>query len=103
MGNNVGYLTADKKNDECYTPYYAAEPIVKYIPKNKIIWCPFDESWSAFVNELFLNGNKVISSHLNEGLDFFNYEPYYYDIIIILIILYISLSRKYVLMFFYFL
>ena len=61
---------------------YAVHPLIKYIPSNKTIWCPFDESWSAFVNELFLNGNKVISSHLNEGLDFFNYEPYYYDIII---------------------
>ena len=80
--NNVGYLKASKNNDECYTPHYAVHPLIKYIPSNKTIWCPFDESWSAFVNELFLNGNKVISSHLNEGLDFFNYEPYYYDIII---------------------
>lgn len=80
--NNVGYLKASKNNDECYTPHYTVHPLIKYIPSNKTIWCPFDESWSAFVNELFLNGNKVISSHLNEGLDFFNYESYYYDIII---------------------
>ena len=80
--NNVGYLSASKNNDECYTPHYAVNPLIKYIPSDKTIWCPFDEPWSAFVNELFNNGNKVICSHLNEGLDFFNYEPYHYDIII---------------------
>lgn len=80
--NNIGYLKASKNNDECYTPHYAVHPLIKYIPSNKVIWCPFDEEWSAFVNELFLNGNKVISSHINQGLDFFNYEPQYYDIII---------------------
>ena len=82
MGNNVGYLTADKKNDECYTPYYAAEPIVKYIPKNKIIWCPFDEEWSSFVRLLKENGNVVICSHIEQGFDFFEYEPPLYDMII---------------------
>ena len=80
--NNVGYLSASKNNDECYTPHYAVHPLIKYIQPNKTVWCPFDEEWSAFVNELFLNGNKVICSHLNDGLDFFNYEPYHYDIII---------------------
>lgn len=80
--NNIGYLKASNNNDECYTPYYAVNPLIKYIPSNKTIWCPFDEQWSSFVNSLFHNGNKVICSHLNEGLDFFTYEPYHYDIII---------------------
>ena len=80
--NNVGYLTASNNNDECYTPYYAVNPLMKYINPNLTVWCPFDQEWSAFVNSLFLNGNKVITSHLDNGLDFFSYEPTHYDIII---------------------
>ena len=81
MGNNIGYLTASK-NDECYTPYYAVQPIIKYIPKNKVIWCPFDQEWSPFVRLLRENNNYVISSHIENGMDFFNYTPPIYDIII---------------------
>ena len=29
-------------NDECYTPLYGVTPILKYIPKDAIVWCPFD-------------------------------------------------------------
>lgn len=32
MGLNIGYLTSDKKSDELYTPYYAVEPVIKYLP-----------------------------------------------------------------------
>jgi hypothetical protein len=81
MGLNIGYLKS-QKIDEAYTPYYAVEPIIKYIPKDKVIWCPFDEEWSTFVQSLKANGNIVIATHINNGYDFFNYEPYYYDIII---------------------
>lgn len=51
MALNTGYLTArtSKESDEMLTPYYAVEPILKYIPKNKKIWMPFDKEWSAFV------------------------------------------------------
>lgn len=81
MSLNIGYLSSNK-NDECYTPYYAVEPIIKYIPKDKVVWCPFDEEWSAFVQLLRQNGNVVILSHLRDGYDFLNYEPFYYDIIV---------------------
>lgn len=81
MGLNIGYLQSNK-NDECYTPYYAVEPIIKYISKDKIVWCPFDEEWSAFVQLLKANGNTVLLSHLKDGYDFFKYEPFYYDIIV---------------------
>lgn len=30
-------LYSEGKNDECYTPRYAVYPIVKYLPKDKII------------------------------------------------------------------
>lgn len=29
-------------NDECYTPAYGVKPILKYIPKDWVVWCPFD-------------------------------------------------------------
>ena len=38
-------------NDECYTPDYAVEPILKYIPKDAIVWCPFDTDKSEFVKQ----------------------------------------------------
>ncbi len=54
---NVGVLVSSRtpEANEMYTPYYAVEPILKYIPKNKKIWCPFDEEWSAYYN-MFIGG-----------------------------------------------
>lgn len=36
MGMNVGYLTAGRgpESDECMTPFYACEPLLKYVPKD---------------------------------------------------------------------
>lgn len=69
-------------NDECYTPNYAVLPILKYIPENAVIWCPFDKIESEFVKELNKT-NKVIFSHIDNGQDFYFYEPdEHWDIII---------------------
>ena len=35
-------------NDECMTLDYAVEPIIKYIPKDWVVWCPFDTEESEF-------------------------------------------------------
>ena len=70
------------KNDNCFTPAYAVQPILEYIPKNAIVWCPFDTSSSEFVKLIHDNGNEVIHSHIDDGLDFFDYEPTYWDIIV---------------------
>ena len=59
--NNKGYLTASV-NDELYTPIFAVEPIMKYIPKNKKVWCPFDKEWSAFVQS-FKRASTIEVSH----------------------------------------
>ena len=75
MSLNVGYLTADRENDELYSPYYVVDHIVKYLTKDKIIWCPFDEEWSAFYQRLCELGYKVVRSSLVEGQDFYTYEP----------------------------
>ena len=82
MALNIGYLTSDKEDNELYTPYYATDHIIKYLPKDKITWCPFDENWSAFYNRLKEEGYNVVRSSLAEGQDFFNYEPEKWDIIV---------------------
>lgn len=85
MGINIGYLTCDRtsKGDEVYTPFYAVQPLLKYIPKKSVVWCPFDEEWSAYYQALKENGYKVIRTSLADGQDFFKYEPKEkYDVII---------------------
>ena len=85
MALNVGYLTSNttKEGDNLYTPYYAVDHIIKYLPKDKIIWCPFDiDGLSAFSVRLKECGYKVISSHIAEGQDFFEYEPEHWDLIV---------------------
>ena len=69
-------------NDECYTPAYGVAPIIKYIPKDKIIWCPFDTEDSEYVKQLIANGNEVIYSHISEGKNYYTYEPEQWDIMI---------------------
>lgn len=82
-------------NDESYTPDYGVRPIIKYVKsiawkrsRRKhlpplTIWCPFDTAESEYVKQLqLLTGVKVIHSHIDEGKDFFKYEPEYWDIII---------------------
>lgn len=68
--------------DEWYTPAYAVIPILEFISPDAVVWCPFDTKDSHFVKELQKNGNHVIYSHLQEGKDFFTYEPEQYDYII---------------------
>jgi len=68
--------------DESYTPAYGVKPIIKYIPKNAIVWCPFDKEHSEFVKQIRTNGNSVIVSHIDNGKDFFEFEPLDWDIII---------------------
>ena len=83
MALNIGYLQSDKENNELYTPpFYAVDPILKYIPKDKIIWCPFDEEWSAFYRRLKEEGYNVVRSSLKDGQDFFTYEPNKWDMIV---------------------
>lgn len=85
MAINNQYLNSSRtaEGDEVYTPFYAVEPLLEFVGKDKTIWCPFDEEWSAFVQTFRSNGNKVINTHLESGQDFFTYEPKEdYDLII---------------------
>ena len=68
-------------NDECYTPDYGVEPILKYIPEGDIVWCPFDKEDSQFVIQISKQ-IEVVRSHIDVGQDFFDYEPHAWDIIV---------------------
>jgi hypothetical protein len=68
--------------DEYYTPKLLVKPIIPYIPKGSVVWCPFDTPKSEFVIELEMAGFEVIHSHLATGQDFFTYEPAKYDVIV---------------------
>lgn len=73
---------AGSQNDEFYTPEYAIEPILKYLPKTGIVWCPFDTEDSHFVKMIREHGCEVIATHKDTGHDFFTYEPEDYDYIV---------------------
>ena len=90
MPLNVGYLKAktNKASDEVYTPEYAIKPLIKYLKqfgedKKITIWCPFDLEISNYVKIFQKEGFNVIFSHIDQGKNFFFYEPEEgYDIII---------------------
>ena len=85
MALNVGYLQAktDKASDEVFTPEYAVTPLLKYLKGNEVIWCPFDLENSKYVQTFTKNGYKVIHSHIDNGQNFFYWEPQeHYDVII---------------------
>jgi len=68
-------------NDECYTPDYGVKPILKYIPEGALVWCPFDTQESEFVKQIEKQ-NEVTYSHIGTGRDFFEYEPFEWDVMV---------------------
>jgi len=76
--------TSKEKNDECYTYRYAVEPLLEFLEpyKDKVIWCPFDTEESEFVKVFSERGYKVVYSHIDNGQDFYRYEPKHFDLII---------------------
>lgn len=75
MINSKEVLYSMGNNDECMTPNYGVEPIIKYIPQNAVVWCPFDKEDSEFVKQIRQSGHKVIATHIDNGEDFYTYEP----------------------------
>lgn len=67
-------IVARSGNDEFYTPEYAIQPILKYVTPGSTVWCPFDTSKSLFVRLLKEHGCEVVSTHLEDGGDFFDLE-----------------------------
>jgi len=68
---------ANSGNDEFYTPEYAITPILKYIPQNALVWCPFDTEESNFVKMIKAAGIRVYHTHVNHGADFMSTVPLY--------------------------
>jgi hypothetical protein len=79
--NSKDLMYSGGNNDESYTPDYGVEPILEYIPKNAIVWCPFDTIDSEFVKQISKQ-NEVVFSHIKYGQDFLTYEPDSWDIIV---------------------
>jgi hypothetical protein len=85
MSVNKGYLTAktDKASDEYFTPPEAVKPLLRFIPTDKVLWCPFDKATSSYVRVFKEAGYRVLHSHIDEDKNFFFYEPEEpYDIIV---------------------
>lgn len=80
--NSQAVLYSKGNNDECMTPDYGVTPIIKYLPRRKKIWCPFDTEDSEFVKQLRAEGFEVVNSHIDYGQDFYTYEPEDWDIIV---------------------
>lgn len=81
--NSSAVLYSKGRNDECWTPAYGVRPILKFIPKDAVAWCPFDTGQSEFVKQIGLT-NQVTWSHLSYGEDedFFKYEPADWDVMV---------------------
>lgn len=84
MIDSQAVLYSAGQNDECYTPAYGVEPLLEFLEpyKGKIIWCPFDKENSEFVRVLRSAGHTVVFSHIDDGQDFYTYEPEQWDIMV---------------------
>jgi hypothetical protein len=74
-------LYSNGGGNEAYTPAYGVTPILKYIPEDAVVWCPFDKEESEFVKQISKT-HSVEYSHIDNGQDFFTYEPYIWDVIV---------------------
>lgn len=84
MNKDITFMYEGGNNDDCYTPRYGVEPLLEFLPpfKESIIWCPFDKEDSEFVKVLSKNGYNIVFSHIDNGQDFYTYEPEKWDVIV---------------------
>lgn len=84
---------AFNKNDELKTPPILVNILLNHLyaysvnfrinnKREPIIWCPFDDENSEYVRIFKEKEFEVVNSNINDGFDFFNYEPENWDIII---------------------
>jgi hypothetical protein len=69
-------------NDEFYTPDYAIYPLLKYLPKNVIVWECTDYGKSNITKILKNNGYEVISTKKADFDFLLNKPSFEFDIII---------------------
>ena len=85
------FARAFKEQDLYYTPSILVKCLVPYLKywegcfilehkRNPIIWLPFDDENSKYVEILQKEGFEIVRSHINEDKDFFKYEPEQWDI-----------------------
>jgi len=74
----------NEKFDDLYTPVYAIEPLLKYLPKKKMtIWECCDSGVSNITKVLKNIGHDVISTDIKTGFNFLTDKPDFdFDIII---------------------
>ena len=72
------------ESDERYTPAYAVRPLLEFLEpfRGQIIWCPFDKPESEFVKVLTKYDHDIVYSHIDNGQDFYTYQPEHFDLII---------------------
>ena len=77
----INYIQ-NPKNDELYTPKYAIEPLMKYVPDNIVIWECTDYGGSHITQMFREKGNVVKTTHKRD-LNFLTDKPDFdFDIII---------------------
>lgn len=81
------FVRLDKNNIEAYTPKYAVDILLPYLPKDKVIWAPFSRDEHHFSDYLRGLGYTVHNTHFDpesgEGDDFLTYDPpFEFDIIV---------------------
>lgn len=77
--NRAGDKYEPKGYDACQTPPTALNPLLPYLPKDKILW----ESAAGegfLVKKLALEGYRVEESELLRGQNYFDYQPAEWDI-----------------------
>jgi len=78
----IEYVKRDK-NDDYYTPKYAVKPLMKFIPKNYVIWECTDDCESNITKLFRERGHKVISTSVKRNFDFLTDIPDFdFDVII---------------------
>lgn len=82
--DSAGLLYPKGGNDDCYTPAYGVTPLLEFLEpfRRQIIWCPFDNAQSQFVVVLRAAGHRVVYSHIDEGQDYYAYEPPAWDLMV---------------------
>jgi len=70
--------------NELYTPREAVDVIIPYLPPRSLVWeCTSDtEKRGSIARRLMESGFDVVSSHIDDGKSFFEYEPDEYDVIV---------------------
>lgn len=69
-------------NDEIHTPDYAVKALIPHLKRGLVYWCPFDNEDSEFVRQLAAHDHLVVHSHIDQGQDFYTYEPPRWDAIV---------------------